>query len=168
MSIDVGKVEQGDLLVQDLGQNVDTNVKLASGTELGVLLAESLVGGLVQHDLSKDLVGEGARHDEGRVTSGTSEVDETTLSQKDDVSAVLHQVAVDLGLDVLDGLGIGLEPGNVNLNVEVTNVYTDELAFSYKFRNEIRHILQTMASFFMTSKCSPMRISLQPVVVTKI
>ncbi len=126
MSIDVGKVEQGDLLVQDLGQDVDTNVKLAGGTELGVFLAESRVGGFVQHDLSENLVGEGAGHDERRVPSGTSKVDETTLSQKDNVSAVLHQVAVNLGLDVLDRLGVGLEPCNVNFNVEVADVYTDD------------------------------------------
>jgi hypothetical protein len=42
------------------------------------------------------------------------------------VAAVGHQVAVNLGLDVLDGLGVGLEPGNVNLNVEVTNVCVDQ------------------------------------------
>jgi len=57
-------VQKGDLLVQDLGESVDTNVELAGGAELDVLLAESLVLGLVQHDLGKDLVGERAGHDE--------------------------------------------------------------------------------------------------------
>jgi hypothetical protein len=122
MSIDVLQVQKGDLLIQDLGQSVDTNVKLASGTELNVLLGESLILSLVQHDLGKDLVGEGAGHDKGRVAGGTSEVDETTLSEEDDVVAIRHEEAVDLGLNVLDGLGVLLEPGNVDFNVEVTNV----------------------------------------------
>jgi hypothetical protein len=56
------------------------------------------------------------------VTGGTSQVDETTLGEEDDVAAVLHQESVDLGLDVLDALGILLQPSDINLNVEVTNV----------------------------------------------
>jgi hypothetical protein len=122
MSIDVLQVQKGDLLIQNLGQSVDTNVKLASGAELNVLLGESLILSLVQHDLGKDLVGEGAGHDKGRVAGGTSEVDETTLGEEDDVVAIRHEETVDLGLNVLDGLGVLLEPGNVDFNVEVTNV----------------------------------------------
>lgn len=116
------QVEEGDLLVEDLGQDVDADIELAGLAELDVLLAERLITGLVQHDLGKDLVGEGAGHDERRVASGASKVDETALSEEDDVTAVLHQEAVDLGLDVLDGLGVGLQPGNVNLDVEVANI----------------------------------------------
>jgi len=56
------------------------------------------------------------------VTSGTTKVDETTLSEEDDVTAAGHLEAVNLGLDVLDSLGVLLEPRNVNLNVEVTDV----------------------------------------------
>jgi len=56
------------------------------------------------------------------VTGGTTKVDETSLGEEDDVAAVLHEEAVDLWLDVLDALGVGLQPGNVDLNVEVTNV----------------------------------------------
>jgi hypothetical protein len=121
----VGKVEKGDLLVEDLGQNVDTDVELAGLAELDVLVAELLIGGLVQHDLSKDLVGERAGHDKGRVTSSTSQVDETTLSKKDDVTAALHEVAVDLGLDVADRLSVLLEPCNVDFDIEVTDVADD-------------------------------------------
>lgn len=122
LGVDVLQVETGNLLVEDLGKDVDTDRLLARGTELDVLLAEGSILSLEEGDLSKDLVGERAGHDEGRVTSGTSEVNQTTLSQQDDVTAVGHQVTVNLGLDVLDGLGVGLEPGNVDLNVEVTNV----------------------------------------------
>jgi len=64
VSVDVLQVKKSDLLVQDLRESVDANVELAGGAELDVLFAESLVLGLVQHDLGKDLVGEGAGHDE--------------------------------------------------------------------------------------------------------
>lgn len=116
------EVEKGDLLVEDLGQNVDTDIELAGLAELNVLVAERLVGGLVQHDLGKDLVGERAGHDEGGVAGGTSQVDETALGEEDDVAAGRHEVAVDLGLDVGDRLGVLLEPGNVDFDVEVTDV----------------------------------------------
>lgn len=116
------KVETSDLLVEDLGQDIDANIELASLGKLNILLSESLVIGLVQHDLGKDLVGEGARHDERGMAGSTAKVDETTLGQQDDVAAVLHQEAVNLGLDVLHRGSVGLQPGNVNLNIEVTNV----------------------------------------------
>lgn len=116
-------MQEGNLLVEDLGQDVDTDGLLAAGTELDVLLTKGSILGLEESDLSQDLVGEGAGHDEGRVTSGTAKVDQTTLSQEDDVTAIGHEETVDLGLDVLDGLGVGLQPSNVDLNVEVTNVY---------------------------------------------
>jgi hypothetical protein len=122
LNLAVSKVKTGDLLVEDLGEDVDANIELAGLGELDVLLAPSRVAGLVQHDLGKDLVGERARHDEGRVAGGTAKVDETTLGEKDDVAAGRHEEAVDLGLDVLDILGVGLEPGDVNFNVEVANV----------------------------------------------
>jgi hypothetical protein len=56
------------------------------------------------------------------VTSGTSQVDETSLSEKNDMASALHEEAVNLGLDVLHAFGILLQPGNVNLNIEVANV----------------------------------------------
>ena len=39
------------------------------------------------------------------------------------MSATGHKEAVDLCLDVLDRLGIGLEPSNVDFNVEMSNVW---------------------------------------------
>jgi len=54
------QVQQRDLLVENLRQNVDTNVKLASLAELDVFVAELFVVSLEQHDLSEDLVGKGA------------------------------------------------------------------------------------------------------------
>jgi hypothetical protein len=95
---------------------------LASGAELDVLLAKHRVLGLVQHDLGQDLVGEGAGHDKGRVAGGAAQVDQTTLGEQDDVAAIGHQITVNLGLDNLDRLGVGLEPGNIDFDVKVTNV----------------------------------------------
>lgn len=37
------------------------------------------------------------------------------------MAAVGHGEAVDLGLDVADGNRVGLEPSDVDLNVEVSN-----------------------------------------------
>jgi hypothetical protein len=122
LSLAVSKVETGNLLVQDLGEDVDTNVELISLGELDVLLTPGLVGSLVKHDLSKDLVGERAGHDERRVASSTAKVDKTTLSKEDDVAAAGHEEAVDLGLDVLNRGGVLLEPSNVDLDIEVANV----------------------------------------------
>ena len=116
-------METGDLLVEDLGEDVDTDGELAGGLgELGVLAGEGLVLALVQHDLGKNLVGERAGHDERRVASGASQVDETALSEEDNVAPVLHEEAVNLGLDGNNAGSVGLEPGNVDLAVEVTNV----------------------------------------------
>lgn len=122
LSIDVGQVEKSDLLVEDLGEDVNTDIKLASLAKLDVLVAELLISSLVQHDLGKDLVGERAGHDERGVASGASQVDETALSEKDYVTAILHQVAIDLGLNAGDRLGVLLEPSNIDFDIEVTNV----------------------------------------------
>ena len=166
LGVDVVEVEKGDLLVEDLGQDVDANVHaldvgldlalldlldeasvgiglaLDGAGELDVLLGESLVAGLVQHDLGKDLVGEGAGHDEGRVASGASQVDETALSEEDDVAAVLHEVAVDLGLDAGDRLGVLLEPRNVDFDIEVTDVANNGV---------VGHLLEVLASQDVTA-----------------
>lgn len=125
LGVDVVQVQQRDLLIKNLGQYVDANLLLAGLAEFDVSFAKRLILGLEQHDLSKDLVGEGTRHDEGGVAGGAAEVDKTAFSEKDNVAVVLHQVAVDLGLDVLDGLSIGFQPGNIDFNVEMTDVAHD-------------------------------------------
>jgi len=59
------------------------------------------------------------------VAGSATQVDETALGEEDNVATVLHEVTVDLGLDVADGLGVGLEPRNVDFDVEVTDVADD-------------------------------------------
>ena len=102
------------------------------------------------------------------MTSGTSKVNETTLGEEDDVTAAGHLEAVDLGLDVLDGFGVLLEPRNVNLNVEVADVLSTWLAHARDQTFPRLYILQTMASFLISLKCLPVMMSRHPVVVTKI
>ena len=111
LDVELGQVGSGNLLVEGLGEHVDTErVGLGVGPE---------------GNLGHDLVGERTGHDEGWVSSSTSEVDKSTLGEKDDVSAGRHGESVDLGLDV-DGLGGSLlQPGNVNLNIEVADVADD-------------------------------------------
>ena len=122
LGVDVVQVELGNSLVQDLGEDIDPDVELLGGAELDILLAECSVLGLEKQDLGKNLVGKGAGHDEGGVSGSTSQVDETALGEEDDVAAVLHEESVDLGLDVLNAGRVLLQPGNVNLDIEVTNV----------------------------------------------
>lgn len=122
--ISLVQVKTGDLLVQDLGESVHADLELASSLlELRVFLGESLILGIEEEDLSQSLIGERARHDERRVTSGASQVNKTTLGQEDDTAAVLHVVTVNLGLNRDDLLGVSFEPGNVNFAVEVTNIF---------------------------------------------
>jgi hypothetical protein len=122
LGVNVVQVKLGDLLVKSLGQDVDTNGAFALVAELNVLGTKGSIASLVQGNLGQDLVGERARHDEGRVASSTTQVDETTLSQENDVATAGHEEAVNLGLDVLGRLGVGLQPGNVDLDIKVTNV----------------------------------------------
>jgi hypothetical protein len=54
------------------------------------------------------------------VASGAAKVDKTALGEEDNVAAVGEgeEVNLRLDVDVLDG--VGLEPGNVDLDIEVT------------------------------------------------
>lgn len=61
------------------------------------------------------------------MAGSAAQVYETSLSQEDDVAAGGHGEAVNLGLDVDGLLSVLLEPGDVDLNVEVTNVGNDSV-----------------------------------------
>lgn len=122
LNIDVSQMQSGHLLVENFGQDIDAHVELAGLSELRELLAESSVGGLEEQDLSENLVGEGAGHDEGGVARGTAEIDQTAFGEKEDTRSAGHGVSVNLGLDVLDALGVLLEPGYIDFNIEMTNI----------------------------------------------
>lgn len=105
---EMAKMESSDLLVQFLGEEVNT---------------ERVLGGVCpQFDLSKNLVGERVGHNEAGMSHGASEVDKTSLSQKDQMPAVLHGVTVNLGLDVLLGSTVVVQPFDVDLTVEMSDV----------------------------------------------
>mmetsp|Transcript_14572 Transcript_14572/g.22473 ORF Transcript_14572/g.22473 Transcript_14572/m.22473 type:complete len:433 (+) Transcript_14572:230-1528(+) len=76
---------------------------------------------LPELELGKSLVGERARHNKRGVTSGTSQVEETTLSKDNNSLSVLEDETVHLGLDVLAGSD-GHKSIHINLVIEVTNV----------------------------------------------
>ena len=105
------QVGPGYLLVKLLGKHVHGH---------GVL-----VGVAPQLDLSEHLVGEGGGHDEAGVAHGATKVDKTTLSQQDEVLAVGEGVPIHLRLDVRLLLAVLLQPLDLDLAVEVTNVADD-------------------------------------------
>jgi hypothetical protein len=105
------QVVTGDLLIELLGEKVDTN---------GVLVGLSPEG-----NLSEDLVAERGGHNERRVSTSAAKVDETAGGEEDEVTARGKEVTVDLRLNVNLGRGVGVQPGNINLAIEVANVADD-------------------------------------------
>ena len=57
------------------------------------------------------------------MAGSTAKVHKAALGEENDVAAVVHEVAVDLGLDILDRFGVGLQPGNVDLDVKMSDVW---------------------------------------------
>ena len=76
------------------------------------------------------------------MASCTSKVDETAFSEKDNVAPVLHKVAVNLRFDVLDAFGVGFEPGNIDFNVEMTNIWRTLSAKGLDLSNVITHCIR--------------------------
>lgn len=152
LDIQLSKVSASDFLIKLLGQDVDAK--------------RELLGSGPKSDLSKGLVSERARHNEGRVASCTSKVNETSLCKEDDVAARRHGETVNLGLDIDNGLCVGFQPSNVNLDIEMTNA--KKKGQQRTFISRCLTNLQTIASSGMTGKCADVMISRLPVVVTKI
>ena len=47
LSVDMVQMQQSDLLIEDLRQDVDANIELASGSEFDIFFAESRITSLV-------------------------------------------------------------------------------------------------------------------------
>lgn len=107
LDVELLQVCTSDLLVEFLGEHVDSE--------------RELFGSSPEGNLCEDLVGERAGHNEGRVAGGTPEVHKTTLSKQDDMATVGHGVTIDLGLDIDDRFRVGLEPGDIDLDIEMTD-----------------------------------------------
>jgi len=121
LSSKFAQVKCSHLLIKVLGQNVNLLLVLA-----GTLL-------LPQLKLSNDLVGEGAGHHKTGVSSGASQVHQSTLSQDNDTGVGLREdPSVSLGLDG-DALhaGVVLQPKHVDLIVKVTNVANNGIVLHF-------------------------------------
>lgn len=113
LDVELLEMSASDFFIQLLGQDVDAKRELLRGRP--------------ESDLSENLVGEGAGHNERRVSGSASEVNKTTLGEEDDVPARGHGEPIHLRLDVDSGGGILLQPSDVDLNVEVTDVADDSV-----------------------------------------
>jgi hypothetical protein len=56
------------------------------------------------------------------VSGSTSQIDETSFGEEDDVTTILHKKSVDLGLDILYAGSVLLQPSDIDLDIEVTNI----------------------------------------------
>lgn len=108
------KVQLGDLFVKGLRKDVNLSACVFVG-----------VAFVPKFKLGKNLVSEGARHDERWVTGGTSQVKKTTFGQDDDALVFgFEDEFVDLWLDV-DALGGLFKSIHINFVIEVTDVSND-------------------------------------------
>jgi len=90
LSTESWQVKGGDLLIELLWKDIHLTLLVF----IGVLV-------LPQVDLGEHLVCERARHDEGWMSSGASEVKKTSHGKNDDSVAIWEQESVNLLLDVL-------------------------------------------------------------------
>merc|ERR1719187_1371050 len=123
-----GKAEVVRLLCGEGGQLDGQGVEVGSGDLLVKLLGEhvhihSVLSRVApQLNLGQHLVGEGGGHDKAGVAHGTAQVDQTALSQQDQVLAILECEPVHLGLDVGLLLAVLLQPLDLDLAVKVADV----------------------------------------------
>jgi hypothetical protein len=69
------------------------------------------------------LIGEGVGHNERGVTSGTTQVNQTTFSEEDDGMAIWEGELVDLRLNLLtDDTGVVLKSVDLNFVIEMADV----------------------------------------------
>merc|ERR1740138_1836215 len=109
------QMQSGHLLIQCLGEQVNV-----------VLVAFALLPVFQEVQLAQNLVGEGARHHEGWVACGATQVTQATRCKHDDAVAIWEDEAVHLGLDVIDlDACQAFKCIHLDLIVKVTNVAHD-------------------------------------------
>jgi len=101
------ELETSNFLVKLLGEEVNANIVLG---RLGP-----------EGELSEHLIGERRRHNKGRMAISATEVDKTALREEEDSATSRKLIEINLRLDV-SALGVSLQPLNVNLNIEVTDI----------------------------------------------
>lgn len=82
------------------------------------------------------------------------------------MTARRHCETVDLGLDVDDLLGVRFQPGDIDLDVEMTDAVTSGQSLPTYSMNTMMTYFDTIASSGIASKCLAVMMSLLPVVVT--
>ena len=107
-------MQPGDFLVEVLRQRVNAD--------------RIFVRFRPKRNLGDHLVGERIGHDERRMARCAAEIHQPTFGQQDDRPAAGHCVAIDQRLDVhVFYVGDGLQPGHVDLVIEVTDVADDRV-----------------------------------------
>ena len=118
---DFFEVETSDFFVELLGEDAD------HGAFGGVVLAV-----FPEVELGERLVGEAVGHDEGRVSGGAAEIDETAFGEHVDAVAGGERVAVELRLDVeAFDAGEGVELVDFDFVIEVADVSDAGLVFHF-------------------------------------
>merc|ERR1740121_2744741 len=83
-------------------------------------------------ELTQNLIGERARHDERGMTSRTTQIDESPRRQDNDTVTVGEHKTIHLRLDVLNlDAWEALQAGHVNLIVKVANVANDGIVLHF-------------------------------------
>jgi len=117
LGTEVVKVETGDLLIQNLRQYVNLSAGILAGLAF-----------LPQLELGNTLVSERTGHNERRMSSGASQIQQTTFSEDNDSVSLLELESVDLWLNLLSlDTWESHESSHIDLVIEVTNVSNNSI-----------------------------------------
>ena len=111
LGVQLLELQAGDLLVEMLGQRVNTNRVIGSTRE--------------QLDLGDGLIGEGRRHHVGRMAGAAAEIHQAALGEQDDALAVGEDHVIDLRLDLFPL--VLFDRRDIDFVVEVADVADDGL-----------------------------------------
>merc|ERR1719188_1592512 len=116
-----GQVKAGDLFVQSLGEQIDI-----------VLIPPVLLPVPQQIQLRQNLIRERARHHEGRVPSGTTQVQQPARGKNDDTMTIREDETIHLRFDIFDLDAFqSLQSRHVQLIVEMTNISDNGVVFHF-------------------------------------
>merc|ERR1712113_1319696 len=121
------EVQIRNLLIEGLRQQIHI-----------VLVSTVLLRVPQEIELTQNLIGERAGHDERGMTSRTTQIEQTPSSQDNDTMTIGEHKTIHLRLDVLDlDAWEAFQAGHVNLVVKVANVANDGIVL------HVLHVLQS-------------------------
>merc|ERR1712117_291793 len=121
------EVQIRNLLIEGLGQQIHI-----------VLVSTVLFRVPQEIELTQNLIGERAGHDERGMTSRTTQIEQTSCSQDDDTMTIGEHKTIHLRLDVLDlDAWEAFQAGHVNLVVKVANIANNGIVL------HVLHVLQS-------------------------